>query len=59
MNIGKSSNSSSSKNSLQQKRLDYFGRSQTTSKFLGKYIILTAIQLQLYQKSVEEITNIL
>ncbi|GBB99650.1 hypothetical protein RclHR1_35950001, partial [Rhizophagus clarus] len=33
-------------------------RSQTTSNFLGKYVILTAIQLQLYQKSVEEITNI-
>jgi hypothetical protein len=33
-------------------------RSQTTSSFLGRYIILTAIQLQLYQKSVEEITNI-
>jgi hypothetical protein len=33
-------------------------KSQTTSSFLGKYIILTAIQLQLYQKSVEEITKI-
>ena len=25
---------------------------------MGKYIVLIAIQLQLYQKSVEEITNI-
>jgi len=33
-------------------------RSQTTSNFLGRYIMLTAIQLQLYQKSVEEIANI-
>ena len=33
-------------------------KSQITSNFLGRYIILTAIQLQLYQKSVEEITNI-
>ncbi|CAG8708980.1 12755_t:CDS:2, partial [Funneliformis caledonium] len=33
-------------------------RSEITSNFLGRYIILTAIQLQLYQKSVEEIANI-
>ena len=26
--------------------------------FLGRYIILTAIQLQLYQKSVEEIASL-
>ena len=32
--------------------------SQTTSMFLGRYIILTAIQLQLYQKSVEEIASL-
>jgi hypothetical protein len=33
-------------------------RSQTTSIFLGRYIILTAIQLQLYQKSVEKIASL-
>ena len=31
---------------------------QNTSKFLGRYVMLTAIQLQLYNKSIEEIANI-
>ena len=31
---------------------------QTASTFLGRYIILTPIQLQLYKKSVEEIASI-
>lgn len=32
--------------------------SQATSTFLGRYVKLTAIQLQLYQRSVEEIASI-